>query len=379
MSDHEPLDDDQIESLISGAATPDGHEDVAALFERLRAMRGRDVRVGPSLSEFVSGAASPPTGPPSIDDIVLEPVAAAQPTPAASRPGGLLRSPLARAAAAVTVVVAGLTGAHAAGLVDVPLLPDDSDSVEVVFAESPEPDPASNGAGAAVEATPPVAQSDEQTTAEPEVSVTTAVDDELRLELQVAGISASITVTNDSDGEPRVSIDVEGVGAGCEAAIERLDPLGDAGAMQDSLEAIEEACATELAGLESLLADPEALERLLEGMEITVELPEGLRQELDQLLADLDDLDLDQLFADLDGLDLDQLFADLDGLDLDQLFADLDGLDLDQLLPEGVEPGGSGGGFGVDADLRGLIEELLQLDSTLLDELLDPHRDDPGG
>ncbi len=362
MSDDTPLGDDQIESLISGSATPTGHEDVAALFRRLRASGHQGVRVGPSLSEFVSGAAQPPTRPPTVDDIWLEPVAADS-DDTAERPRRLLRSPLLHGVAALAVVVAGVGGAHAAGVLDVPFLPDDDDPVEVVFAESPEPPTPTEAAppAPADELQDPPPPLEEVTVAEPEITVSTAPEGEMSLTLTVAGVSATITITFDASGDHAVGIDVEGVSPECEAAIEAIDPTDDGG-FDAAVEAVRRACRTELEAVEPLIGDAEALGRLLEGVDIHLELPESLRERIDELRDHLAELDLEGL----EGLDL----GHLQGLDLSELLEDFShGLDLEDLDLPNLDLDGLEGHEGFERGLRELLEGELGLLEQLRERL----------
>ena len=133
-----PISDDDAEALLRGSARA-GHEDLAQAIADLRSVPQPPVSVGPELGEFV---ATPPTRPPYVDELPPMPPAA----PVRRQP--VLARPLARLALAAGIGVVGITGAHAAGMVDVPGLPDRGEGTEVVFADD---DAATAAAGVADE------------------------------------------------------------------------------------------------------------------------------------------------------------------------------------------------------------------------------------
>jgi hypothetical protein len=389
------LPDSEIEALISGSATPDGLDGVAALFDELRSIPERELPVGVQLGEFVT----PQYSPADTYELVLETTAPGEPSSASQPRKGLLNSAFAQLAVAAAVIVAGVTGAHASGLIDVPGLPDDGGTAELVAAETGDLNDAALASPNTADPSEPETNIDDSAPAsevDPKISFNSGDDGEITANVELGGLSASVRITN-IDGAVRVDIDVEGVSSGCEAAIESVHEISDAPEARASIDAAEVACADELALIGPLLGDGDTLAQLLEGLELDLELPERFGNldelfsgELGQLgdmfgggfdIENFDPEDLEQLFDDFqfppgleeffdehpDGGHLDGLFSgelgqlgdmfgggfDIENFnpeDLEQLFDDL-------TLPEGFE-GLFSDGFDPD-QLRADLEELL--------------------
>ncbi|MEM7286974.1 MAG: hypothetical protein AAF480_11530, partial [Actinomycetota bacterium] len=199
---HPPLSDDDADALLRGDARP-GHEDIAQAIADLRSVPRPPAGVGPELGEFV---ATPPTRPPYIDETPPVPVPAPEPP---RQP--LLARPLARLALAAGIGVVGVTGAHAAGVVDVPGLPDRGDGTEVVFADDEAPPAAGVAADDEGGDTTPAAEAGGSVLEDPVEATVTYGD-----------LSVSISIGS-ADGQSfTIDIDVEGVSPACETALESL-------------------------------------------------------------------------------------------------------------------------------------------------------------
>lgn len=393
MDDHE-LSDERIERLIAGTETPEGFEGVAAEFATLRSLRSgvRRVPVSASLGEFVS---TPSSTLETDEDLVLVPLSGAVSPPPPRRHRMLAGTAAARFAIAGAVAVVGVTGAHATGLVDVPLLPDEGDPVELVSAVQ-------TGGGGDTPDTPGPADTADpvaDTPTQPEDDADTTEGDDSQPDLDhpefdgkvniVVG-DASFEITVDTTGgDVRIQVDVEGVSAECEAAIEALEDLTDLDALDAAGDPIEQACADDFANFTPEFGDldfdadgvfggffghsfgqcdlgsepgeeptDKTLDELLESC-----LPDGIEifgdiggfghfrdhfgsgapdfSELDDLL---EELDLGELEGLLEGQDLSQLRELFGDLDLSQLgngeSGDLEAL-IDQFLGD-LEPNESG-------------------------------------
>ncbi len=409
--DSQDLSDEQVESLLAGSTTPPGFEGVAAEFAGLRDFGSRvdDVAVSAQLAEFVTHPSAPPSGPRLVPVPIAVPAAVSLDQPRRKRMiAGALAAKLAMAGG---IAVAGVTGAHAVGLVDVPLLPSQGDPIEFVSATQP-------AEGEQTPPTPaPLANSDQDPTGPDDAEPNAEPDLDGTINIRVGDAEFSIRIDGSGEGDLSIKVDVEGVSPACEAALESLGDLTDVEAFESAGQDVEQACAEDFADLSPSLGDLDfeadgvfggvfgqgfgdcdlgddptgsSLDELLEsclpeGMEIFGDLGdfeyfrdqfgkdfgdfgdlgdiEGLLEDLDLGDLDLGDLDLGDL--DLGDLDLESLLEDLDlgDLDLESLlegqdfsqFEDLlDDLDLGGLL-EGQDLG----------DLQGLIEDLLpQLDGS---------------
>ncbi|MGI9624253.1 MAG: hypothetical protein ACR2PK_15570 [Acidimicrobiales bacterium] len=264
-SNNEPtkkFNDSEAEALLSGAGTPEGGEDVASVLHQIRATAKPPVAPGAGVGDFISER---PSTPPYIDEVPLAPVA-----DLSSRRRSFIQRPAARIAMVAGITLFGLTGAYAAGLIDVPGLPDNDEPADVVASEvqpSPTTTPASQ----------PATQAAQDNNNEPGSSS----DEEFGATLGYGAVSLSIDVQSSGDGYI-VSLDVEGVSPACETAIESLSgpvSLDDLKTKSDEFEAlaleIKETCGPELEALMPSLDDPESIEQFLDGFEYELDLPES--------------------------------------------------------------------------------------------------------
>ena len=361
-----PISDDDADALLRGSPRP-GHDDIAQVIADLRRTPQPAATIGVELGEFV---ASPPTRPPSVDE--LPPVPPPEPTGERISRG----RPLARLALAAGIGIVGVSGAHAAGVVDVPGLPDRG-GTEVVFADEADADRAGEDG---IE--PPVAGSDDEGP---------PLREPVEATLSTGDLSVTISVGSEDGESFTVVIDVEGVSPECEAALESLSGTYTSGDGAEAAAAdAEAACGDDFDLVFPDLADPEAFQAFLEGFEFSLDLPEGFGGFFDDEFGGLGDFDLDELEQLLEDFDFDRLeehfgqhghggfFFDLDEIpdgfdpdELDRFFDDLDpetfGNFFDDLDPETF------GNFfdDLDPETFGQYFGELPLDPESLDGFLD--------
>lgn len=371
MSDDD-LTDEQIEQLLTGGPTPEGYDELSATLASLRDANAAQpaVPVSGQLGEFVSGPA--PSG--YLTDITVEPRVAVAP-PAPSRKSSMLTalaaSTTAKLALAGGLAVAGVTGAHALGVVDVPLLPNDGAPAELVVADSSGP-PANDEQPSAIGE-----PEDNESAEAPEQSEATDVPisdvtvGEGRIEASIGDTSIAIRIEN-VDGELAIKIDVEGVSAACEAAIESLESLNSPEALERAGEDVAESCKGEIelpflsldkldVDLDGLFDDKELgrlfglgddfdsdrLKQLFEDFEPGFYfdgLGEFDQSELDKFfeqfdgtgfgLGEFDPEQLDEFFKDFDPERFGQFFEEFDPSQLGPLFEGFDSAQFDTFLDE---------------------------------------------
>ena len=334
-----PISDDDADAILGGSSRP-GHEDLAQVIADLRSVPQPPVGVGPELGEFV---ATPPTRPPYIDELPPVP----PPAPTGRRP--VLARPLARMALAAGIGIVGVSGAHAAGVVDVPGLPDRGDGTEVVFVDDEgETAPAGIAADDAEESESPAADAagtDNGSLLEDPVEATVTYGD----------LSVSISIGS-ADGESfSIEIDVEGVSPECEAALESLSGTYTS---EDAAEAAaadaQAACEGDFDLVFPDLDDPAAFEAFLDEFEFSLDLPDDFGRFFDEEFGGLGDFDLGELEQLLEDFDFDRLEEYFGQHGQGGFFFDLDE------LPEGFDPGELEGFFeNFDPEeLQGFFEEL---------------------
>lgn len=339
------LSDDQIDDLLSGRAAPVGQEDVAAVVGNLRRLNDLQVHVGPPLGEFIE---TTPAGPSFVQDIQLTPI---PPMPALALVDRrkMLHRPLARMALAAGMTIAGITGAHAAGFIDAPLLPDGDNGGDVVVADTAEGEASNDLSGAQAPAAAPAAPAvdDQRTNPDSPVQFGTSDDGEISARIDVGDFSASIIVTAQDDGYS-VDIDVEGVSEACEAALEGIDVLTNGVAADAAFEGAQAACESDAELLGPLFGNADGWSDFVDGFELELNLPDNLDDFSELFGEDFGDLphfdpeQLSELFDgslfDGDGFDFENFF---DGFDFGFENFDLEGFDLENFnlgdfeLPEG--------------------------------------------
>ena len=281
-----PISDDDADALLRGAARP-GHEDLARTIAALRSVPQPPVGVGPELGEFV---AAPPTRPPYVDE--LPPVPPAAPV----RRQSVLARPLARMALAAGIGVVGISGAHAAGVVDVPGLPDRGEGTEVVFADE---EPTTAAAGVAVD------EPDQDGSGTDPASI---LEDPVEATVTYGDLSVAISIGS-ADGQSfTIDIDVEGVSPECEAALEGLSGTYTS---EDAAEAAagdaEAACEGDFDLIFPDLDDPAAFEAFLDEFDFSLDFPDDFGSYFGDELGGLGGFDLEQIEQLLEDFDFDRL------------------------------------------------------------------------
>lgn len=342
-----PISDDDAEALLGGIARP-GHEDLERTIAGLRSVPRLPVGVGPELGEFVAVA---PTRPPFIDEL------APAPTAAPDRRPPLLARPLARLALTAGIGLVGVTGAHAAGVVDVPGFGDRGDGTEIVAGDDDDPTETARPAGDV----PASGQGDD--------ADGSILEDPVEATVTYGDLSVAISVGSADGQSVTIHIDVEGVSPECEAALEGLSGTYTSGddAEAAAVEA-EAACAGDVDLLVPDLDDPAAFESFLGEFDFSLDLPDDLGRFFDQEFGGLGAFDLDQLEQLLDDFDFQEFERHMGehgpggfSFDLDQLDGLLgglaDGIDPDELerfldeLPFDLDE--------LDGDHRSEIDEFL--------------------
>lgn len=390
------LTDEQIEQLLTGGPSPEGYDELSATLASLRDTSAAQpaVPVSAQLSEFVGG----PTPSGYLTDVTVEPRVAVAP-PAPSRKSSMLTalaaSTTAKLALAGGLAVAGITGAHALGVVDVPLLPSDGAPAELVVADSLGPPATDDEQPSAIgepEDTDTANVPEPSETADLPISDVTVGDGSI--EASIGDISIAIRVEN-VDGELAIKIDVEGVSAACETAIESLESLNSREALERAGEEVAESCKGEIelpflsldklnVDLDGLFGDDELghlfdlgedfdaerLKQLFEDFEPGFyfgefdpgELDFG---DLDKFLEEFDPSQLGPLFEGFDSAEFDQFFEDFDPSQLGPLFEGFDSAEFDQFF-ENFDPSTLGPLFeGFDSSqLEEFLEGLENLEGS---------------